>query len=51
MSKKITKEEASRIQSSQEKAGRDTGKDSFASRAQSAADKQANSEQSGPKQK
>jgi hypothetical protein len=33
-----TKEDAARIQSSQAKAGHDTGKGSFAARAQSAAD-------------
>jgi hypothetical protein len=35
----MTKEDAARIQSSQAKAGHDTGKGSFAARAQSAADK------------
>lgn len=35
----MTKEAASRIQSSQDKNGKDTGKNSFASRAQSAGDK------------
>lgn len=38
-----TKEDASRIQSSQDKAGRDTGKNTFASRSQSAADRNGGS--------
>lgn len=38
---KMEKSDASRIQSSQATAGKDTGKGSFASRAQSSADKAA----------
>ena len=38
----MTQEDAQRIQSSQEKAGHDTGKGSFAATAQSAGDKNAN---------
>ncbi|EIE83388.1 hypothetical protein RO3G_08093 [Rhizopus delemar RA 99-880] len=45
MSKKMTKEDSQRIQSSQEKNNRDTGKNSFASRAQRAADKNINADQ------
>lgn len=40
--KPMTQEDAQRIQSSQEKAGHDTGKGSFAATAQSAGDKNAN---------
>ncbi|KAI0070699.1 hypothetical protein K474DRAFT_1669783 [Panus rudis PR-1116 ss-1] len=38
----MTKDDSSRIQSSQAKHGNDTGKDTFASRTQSAGDKWAN---------
>jgi hypothetical protein len=38
----MSKKSSSRIQSSQAKTGQNTGKDSFSSRAQSAADKNAN---------
>ncbi|RCI05022.1 hypothetical protein CU098_012850 [Rhizopus stolonifer] len=48
----ITKQDASRIQSSQAKTGKDTGKGSFSSRAQSAADRNANTNtQSQPQPK
>lgn len=43
----MTKDDAARIQSTQAKNDRDTGKGSFASRAQSAADKNANTNSSG----
>jgi hypothetical protein len=42
----MTKEAASRIQSSQAKSNKDTGKKSFAARAQSAADQYANTQAS-----
>jgi hypothetical protein len=47
--KPMTKEAASRIQSSQAKNNQDTGKGSFASRAQSTGDKHTNA-QSGQQQ-
>ena len=46
MPKGMTKSDSSRIQSSQAKSGNSVGKDSFSSRAQSAGDKSANSQQS-----
>lgn len=45
-SQTMSKEDASRIQSSQAQAGHDTGKDTFASRAQSAGDKNKNAKSS-----
>ncbi|KAI8092324.1 uncharacterized protein B0P05DRAFT_525805 [Gilbertella persicaria] len=48
----ISKQDASRIQSTQAKTGKDTGKGSFSSRAQSAADRNANTNtQSQPQPK
>lgn len=41
----MTKDDSSRIQSSQEKGGHDTGKGSFAARAQSAGDKYSNTQE------
>ena len=41
----MTKEDSQRIQSTQEKNNRDMGKNSFAARAQSAADKNTNTDQ------
>ncbi|KAA8911502.1 hypothetical protein FN846DRAFT_935856 [Sphaerosporella brunnea] len=46
-SKPVTKEDASRIQSSQAKGGNGTGTGSFASRAQSAGDKNTNNAPQG----
>lgn len=43
----MTKDDASRIQSSQAKNNRDTGKNSFAARAQSAADKRESASSGG----
>lgn len=40
----MTQQSAGKIQSSQAKGGKDTGKGSFASRAQSAGDRNANSD-------
>jgi hypothetical protein len=45
MSEKMTKEDSQRIQSTQEKNNRDTGKNSFAARTQRAADKNTNADQ------
>ncbi|KAF2117996.1 hypothetical protein BDV96DRAFT_644329 [Lophiotrema nucula] len=47
----MTKSDASRIQSTQATSGKDTGAGSFAARAQSAGDKNANSGQQGNGQK
>ncbi|KAG2433826.1 hypothetical protein HXX76_008183 [Chlamydomonas incerta] len=43
----MTKEDSSRIQSSQAKGGHDTGKDTFAARAQSAGDRAAHASGGG----
>ncbi|TDZ37848.1 hypothetical protein C8035_v001258 [Colletotrichum spinosum] len=42
MSHKMTQSDASRIQSTQDKGGKDMSKDGFAARAQAAGDKNAN---------
>lgn len=46
MPKQMTKTDSSRIQSSQSKSGNSVGKNSFSSRAQSAGDKNTNTQQS-----